>query len=216
MATTFNPTHQAIFQEDTTNYRDAESDPTQEAEVQHYLDEFLQGQEQQDWLTKCDAQETIHHILASMAQPNDIWESYTAGPPFHCSFVAVHNPLYILWRQSHQTIPEMDVTQEGYDAFMRQIVGRDGCYLKQITEASHCIYLCHDQDTDQFHIWGSRQSLVQAIIGLHRRFATWAYHNISRQITFNRYTQIVHTSDDNMPDFQTSRAWHQWFCRTHH
>ena len=193
--------------------RSAHPDPTQEEEIQADCDQFLEHVEQLDkednWVLHELGRETVHRIQASCLVPPAIYEHWSAGPPFHSSFSAVLNPIYDLWTAHHGTLSEFQTDLHQLQQWTRQLIGRDGCYLKQITEKSGCVCIWNDLDKFTFHFWGSPEAIGQAISEFHYHTAKFIYHNISRTVTFDTYAQLIH-------GFNDSASWHRWFRLTHH
>ena len=194
--------------------REAESDPDQEAEVQQCCDDFLQDLEEEQWLRQQSHDEWLHETLATAQQPADQFDHWTAGPPFHCSFTAVDNPITQISIGAEWCATEP--WQDGVSPvdLTRQIIGRDGCYLKKITENSGAVCIWYDRIGDRFHFWGSRDALRQAVLEFHQHVSKWLYQRVDRGITFDAYAQGVHGGAQHY--FPSSQRWYQWFNQTFH
>ena len=207
--------------------RSAHPDPIQEQEIQADCEQFLEQVRQLDaednWVVHELGRETVHQIQASCLVPPSIHEHWSVGPPFHCSFSAVLNPLYDLRKTTYlRTHPEFQIDSIGspgdkcrepaksqLQEWTRQLIGRDGCHLKKITESSGCVCIWNDQDKFTFHFWGNPEAIRQAISEFHYHTAKFIYQNISRKVTFDTYAQLIH-------GFSDSASWYQWFHQTHH
>lgn len=195
------------------HFREPEADHVVEQDVQQCCDRFLEHlatmDEEDQWVEHELGATRVHQLMASCAQPADVFEHWNAGPAYHCSFAAVSNPLFQMWGNHHDTVPEFDVLSEQLDEWTSQLVGRDGCYLKQLTAQSGCVCIWNDKDNDTFHFWGSRDSLQRARVGFHYHAAKFIYHNITHTVTFDDYAQRIH-------EFPTSVKWNQWHATTSH
>ena len=176
--------------------RETNEDPHHECELQHDCDQFLKRlaelDDEDDWVNYELGRDNIHRLQASCLSPPDLFEHWTVGPPFHCSFTAVSNPIYDLWTNHHDAILEFKEDSHKLEEWVRQLVGRDGCYLKQITERSGCVCIWNDQDKFMFHFWGSREAINLAVKDFHYHAAKFIYKNISRDVTFDTYAELIH------------------------
>lgn len=53
---------------------------------------------------------------------------------------------------------------------LKQVIGRDGCYFKQITEQTGVKYIWHHRDTQMIEVWGPEQSISLAVSSIQYRF----------------------------------------------
>ena len=53
---------------------------------------------------------------------------------------------------------------------MKQVIGRDGCYFKQITEQTGVKYIWHHRETQMIEVWGPEQCISLAVSSIHHRF----------------------------------------------
>ena len=61
-------------------------------------------------------------------------------------------------------IPGPPITMDPNQEITRQIIGRDGCYLKQTTENCGVDFIYYDYVSNEFMFWGSsRQGVVNAM-----------------------------------------------------
>ena len=91
----------------------------------------------------------------------------------------------------------MDATFE--PDVMKQVIGRDGCYFKQITEQTGVSYIWHQRDTNKVEIWGP-QNLLQLAVS---------------SIQYRLYTVILKMVQNNQSVSQNSINWmngyHNWY-----
>ena len=64
----------------------------------------------------------------------------------------------------------MDATFE--PEVMKQVIGRDGCYFKQITEQTGVLYIWHHRNTNKIEIWGPQNLLQLAVSSIQYRLYT--------------------------------------------
>ena len=91
----------------------------------------------------------------------------------------------------------MDATFE--PEVMKQVIGRDGCYFKQITEQTGVSYIWHQRDANKIEIWGP-QNLLQLAVS---------------SIQYRLYTVILKMAQNNQNVSQNSIDWmngyHNWY-----
>ena len=52
---------------------------------------------------------------------------------------------------------------------IKQVIGRDGCYFKQITQQTGVKYIWHKRDTNQIEIWGPQNCIPLAVSSIQYR-----------------------------------------------
>ena len=55
---------------------------------------------------------------------------------------------------------------------MKQVIGRDGCYFKQITEQTGVSYIWHQRNSNKVEIWGPQNLLQLAVSSIQYRIYT--------------------------------------------
>lgn len=82
---------------------------------------------------------------------------------------------------------------------IKQVIGRDGCYFKQITEQTGVKYIWHHRDTHMVEVWGPEQCLSLAV----------------SSIQYRVYMTLIKMARTNQPLQQTSINWlnnyHAWY-----
>ena len=82
---------------------------------------------------------------------------------------------------------------------MKQVIGRDGCYFKQITEQTGVSYIWHQRDSNKVEIWGP-QNLLQLAVS---------------SIQYRIYTVMMKMAQNNQNLSQGSLTWlngyHTWY-----
>jgi len=78
---------------------------------------------------------------------------------------------------------------------IRQVIGREGCYFKQITQRTGVYYIWHHREKGYIEIWGPEENLKKAINQIHNRL----YFVISNMIRGNK--QVTNYS----------WSWYQWY-----
>lgn len=61
----------------------------------------------------------------------------------------------------------MDATFE--NDVLKQVIGRDGCYFKQITKQTGVSYIWHHKDQNKIEIWGPENLLQRAVSSIEYR-----------------------------------------------
>ena len=96
-----------------------------------------------------------------------------------------------------QPMITMDATFE--PEVMKQVIGRDGCYFKQITEQTGVSYIWHQRDVNKIEIWGP-QNLLQLAVS---------------SIQYRLYTVILKMVQNNQNVSPNSIGWmngyHNWY-----
>ena len=78
---------------------------------------------------------------------------------------------------------------------IRQVIGRDGCYFKQITQNAGVYYIWHKRKEGHIEIWGPEENLQKAIQQIHNRL----YFVISN----------MHRGRKTVSNY--SWSWYQWY-----
>ena len=78
---------------------------------------------------------------------------------------------------------------------IRQVIGREGCYFKQITQKTGVYYIWHQREKGFIEIWGPEENLQKAIKQIHNRL----YFVISNMLRGSK--QISNYS----------WSWYQWY-----
>ena len=52
---------------------------------------------------------------------------------------------------------------------IKQVIGRDGCYFKQITQQTGVKYIWHKRETNQIEIWGPQNCIPLAVSSIQYR-----------------------------------------------
>ena len=82
---------------------------------------------------------------------------------------------------------------------LKQVIGRDGCYFKQITEQTGVSYIWHQRDSKKIEIWGP-QNLLQLAVS---------------SIQYRIYMVMMKMSQNNQPLSPNSINWmngyHTWY-----
>lgn len=87
---------------------------------------------------------------------------------------------------------------------LKQVIGRDGCYFKQITENSGVKYIWHRRETNQIEVWGPQHCIQQAIISIYYRV-----YNVLNTMYRKDETSISSNSKKWMVDY------YQWYNSRH-
>ena len=89
---------------------------------------------------------------------------------------------------------------------LKQVIGREGCYFKQITEKSGVKYIWHNRETNQIEIWGPKHCIHQAIISIYYRV-----YSVLNSMYRNDKTSISSSSTKWMFDYyqwdNSRRLW---------
>lgn len=78
---------------------------------------------------------------------------------------------------------------------IRQVIGREGCYFKQITQKTGVYYIWHKRKEGHIEIWGPEENLQKAIHQIHNRL----YFVISNMLRGRKKVSIY------------SWSWYQWY-----
>ena len=78
---------------------------------------------------------------------------------------------------------------------IRQVIGREGCYFKQITQKTGVYYIWHKRKEGHIEIWGPEENLQKAIQQIHNRL----YFVISNMLRGNKIVTNY------------SWSWYQWY-----
>ena len=98
-----------------------------------------------------------------------------------------------------QEYPMQTVPADFDQGVIKQVIGRDGCYFKQITQQTGVKYIWHRRDTNQIEIWGPPNCIPMAICSIQYRL----------------YLVIMKMVQNNQNVSQNSINWmhqyHNWY-----
>jgi hypothetical protein len=87
---------------------------------------------------------------------------------------------------------------------IKQVIGRDGCYFKQITQQTGVKYIWHKRETNQIEIWGPQNCIPLAVSSIQYRI----YLVILKMVQNNQ-----NVSQDSINWMQGYHNWYQSYMQ---
>ena len=139
--------------------------------------------------------ESYHGSLVKQCESFPYQEPYWQGPPIHCSYSQVSVPYELLpgmLTLGHEANTTLRI---GAERLVPMIIGRQGCYLKQLTEECGLHYLWFNKNPfglemsnphrqGVFEVWGRQEQLPYAVARLktHMQFIISKIWNDTTQL----------------------------------